>query len=55
MWTVLSFRGIFVGLLILVPVPAVGLLFGWWTLRLRLWPLLGSDFHLVALALWFAA
>ena len=62
MWIVLSFRGLFVGLLTLGPapgrlgsVPAVGLLFGCWILRLRLWPLPGSVFHLVALALWFAA
>ena len=57
MWIVLSFRGLFVGLLILIPVPGrlgsvpvVGHLFGWWTLRLRLWPLPGSVLHLAALA-----
>ena len=49
-----SFLGLFVALLTSVLVPIVGLLFGWWILRLRLWLLLGSVFHLVVLAQWIA-
>ena len=46
--------GLFVALLTSALFLGVGLLFGWWTLRLRLWLLLGSVFHLVVLAQWIA-
>ena len=36
-WIALSFLGLFVALLTSALVPVVGLLFGWWILRLRLW------------------